>query len=292
MGDLSLHSKYPRRVPDARTPLVVTDLDGTVWDRDIVAHQDTLDAIAELGKRGIPVLAATGGSTFSVRASFAKNSLELPAVLLNGSLGYDYATGVTFHEHSFSPESANHVIDIFLDEGLQPAIYTADHTVHAGATPDTTERHFEEIEGVLTIADLATLTDHQKILVFATLGLAEERVAKAAERIDAIDGISPAYYQDYLFGGWSIMVQPPGISKWNGVQAWMATQDQTFGPVIAIGDGGNDPEMIAAADLGVAILGGDQRTVDAAQLHVAAPDRGGWAQILTILDGATNRLGA
>ena len=40
--------------------LVVTDLDGTLWERPETIPERTLDAIAELERRSIPLLIATG----------------------------------------------------------------------------------------------------------------------------------------------------------------------------------------------------------------------------------------
>ena len=58
--------------------LVVTDLDGTVWDATLHAHADTLAAIAELVERDdIELLVATGRRRNSARRAYKLNDLSL-----------------------------------------------------------------------------------------------------------------------------------------------------------------------------------------------------------------------
>ena len=258
--------------------MVVSDLDGSLWDRNIVVAPETKMALAELARRGVPVLAATGGSTFSVRTGFTKNSIELPAVLLNGSLGFDYRTGETFHQHSFDDRVADAVTAAFHAADLEPAVYTADHRVYAAATPTTQGAHLAEIEGELVLSN----DRGSAALVFATLGIAKHRLQPAAESLAAIDGIVPTFYPDYLYDNWSIMVQPPGVSKWNGVQAYRA-HALTDHRVIAIGDGANDLEMLEAADVGLAVNGSDPTAIAASDFLIGTPEDGGWAEVLDLL---------
>ena len=61
--------------------LVVTDLHGTLWDRDGRVHDLTRAALHELDRRGLPVLAATARRPASARRVMQMNGLTLPAVL-------------------------------------------------------------------------------------------------------------------------------------------------------------------------------------------------------------------
>ena len=72
-----------------RIELVVSDLDGTLWERHDEIHPATMEAIAELERRGLPLLIATGRRLASTRDALARFGLTLPAVLLNGALVVD-----------------------------------------------------------------------------------------------------------------------------------------------------------------------------------------------------------
>jgi len=81
--------------------LVVTDLDGTLWDEDERLHPRTAAAITELDRRGIDLLVATGRRVTSTRDPLARAGLHPPAVVLNGALGLDLATATRFHRQTF-----------------------------------------------------------------------------------------------------------------------------------------------------------------------------------------------
>ena len=69
--------------------LVVTDLDGTLWayGSEGVPHERTLEAWAELDRRGIPVLVATGRRV-TTAVNRSRTTAACPsAVVLNGALG-------------------------------------------------------------------------------------------------------------------------------------------------------------------------------------------------------------
>ena len=81
--------------------LVVTDLDGTLWHTDDHVDPKVLAALAELERRGVPLLVATGRRVASTRAPLARIGQAPPAVVLNGALGVDLADGERFHRAPF-----------------------------------------------------------------------------------------------------------------------------------------------------------------------------------------------
>ena len=71
--------------------LVVTDLDGTFWHTDDHLPDAVLAAVAELERRGVPLLVATGRRLASTRDPLAAVGLAPPAIMLNGAIGIDLA---------------------------------------------------------------------------------------------------------------------------------------------------------------------------------------------------------
>lgn len=86
-----------------RIELVVTDLDGTLWEQEEVLHDRTRAAVLHLiDQRTPPLLIATGRRVASTRDPLAAFGLAPPAVVLNGALGLDLASGERFHRGGFA----------------------------------------------------------------------------------------------------------------------------------------------------------------------------------------------
>ena len=111
----------------ATVDLVVTDLDGTLW----FGHEETHPASRsptwrELERRGIPVLVATGRRVTSTRNPLARLGFAPPAVMLNGAIAIDLATGERFHSHQYTADDASRVLAAFRAVGVEPCVYV-DH---------------------------------------------------------------------------------------------------------------------------------------------------------------------
>ena len=119
--------------------LVVTDLDGTLWERPDATPQANRDAVDELERRGIPLLVATGRRLGSTQRPLAAIGMAPPAVLLNGGLGVNLADGERFHLGGFATDAAQQLLDTFTREGLQPCLYVDDDAapVRIGDAPST-----------------------------------------------------------------------------------------------------------------------------------------------------------
>lgn len=260
--------------------LIVTDLDGSLWDTQIVCHPSTTEAVEELGRREVPILVATGRREASARAGLESNGLSFPAVLLNGALGVDLNDGNRFHEAGFSPEHAIEVIELLASVGISACAYTADGRVRHDGTPTTSPTHQNN-----TFSDHARgLPDHHDVVVgFSMLGMAREVLAPAVDALSGSKLAETIFYEDGLYAGWSLMIQPAGVSKQTGIEAYLAHSGLGSARVIAVGDGSNDLEMLAAADIAVVCAGGHHQALALADVVVPDPDAGGWAQILDLL---------
>src|SRR5690606_7912186 len=106
--------------------LVVTDLDGTLWQTDDHIHPASVTALEELARRGVPLLIATGRRTASTRGPLARIGQAPPAVVLNGALGLDLRSGERFHRSPFPSEQALGALAAFESVGLSPVVYV-DH---------------------------------------------------------------------------------------------------------------------------------------------------------------------
>ena len=266
--------------------LVVTDLDGTLWGADERIHPRTLDALRTLEVRDVPVLVATGRRLRSAAGTLARGTARLDAlVVLDGALGRDLGADRVFHRVAFEPWQAQAVLASFEDAGLSPCVYVDrdDAEVLVGPEPSTHPRHAQTVGRWLCEEDdLAGAAQAEAVLMFSIVGGDEQQLAPVAEAIEPAVATA-AVTRDIIVGGSTLTVRPPGISKWQGVLAWCADQGLDPGRVLAVGDGQNDLELLAAAKVACVVADGCDDALALADHVVAPAAMGGWASICELL---------
>ena len=244
-------------VPDPRrngaVQLVVTDLDGTLSDADERIHPASVRAIRDLEAGGIPVLVATGRRLRMACAVLEAGGLTGPAVVLDGAIGLDLRDGRVFHQVAFPTAAARGVLAAFAAAGLSPCVYVDRPEVDlvVGAHPSTNPGHLARAQPWVAVADLAHVVSAEPVYAFAVVG----RPAPLLEPV--LGAVGPAgsasIVPDLIYGGSTLQVRPPGISKWSAVLAFCAEQGIDPGRVLAVGDGANDLELLEGAAVACAV---------------------------------------
>ncbi|MET0726970.1 MAG: HAD family hydrolase [Acidimicrobiales bacterium] len=264
-----------------RVDLVVTDLDGTLWHTDDDIDPKVLGAAAELGRRGIPLLVATGRRTASTRAPLARFGLTPPAVVLNGALGLDLATDERFHRAPFPRGEASAALAAFTSVGLEPVVYV-DHPrydVFLSADPSTHPEHVRALGDTAHVDDLARVCADEAVLGFSMIGVPHRDGVAAGE---ALGDLAEVHLDRSLehSGYVSMTAAPKGQSKWDGVVAFCDRRGLDATRVLALADGPNDIELLTNAAISLV-----PRVAHPAALHLAdhvipAAADGGWAEVL------------
>jgi hydroxymethylpyrimidine pyrophosphatase-like HAD family hydrolase len=264
--------------------LVVTDLDGTLWGADERVHDRTLSALRTLADRDVPVLVATGRRLSSAVATLGRSGIELPTVVLDGALGREVGPGRTFHRAAFDPADARAVLAGFREVGLSPCVYVdrPNTEVIAAGDASTHPAHLEHVgEWLQRRDDLESVVSDEQILMFAIVAAPEPTLAAVARSVGAHGAV--AVTRDIIYGGATITVRPPGVSKWDGVLAWCADQGLDADRVLAVGDGENDLELLGAARVACVVSDGCEPALALAD-HVLEPAcDGGWSAIVDLV---------
>ena len=260
--------------------LVVTDLDGTLWDRSNVVHPQSAEAVRRLQASGVHVLAASGRRPASIRKVLVANELMLPAVCIDGALGRDLDANVDFFCAGFETSTAVAVLDALLSVGIEPVVDVVapdDRDGVLGASPSTHPDHVRFTQAWTRRADLRRTVAEEQVLGFGLCGQPDHVPLRCAavmpEGVDLIAG------PDGQYGGYAVAIRPPGVNKWSGVEAYCGRHGISLDRVLAVGDGYNDRELLAGAAISCAVAGGDPQLIASADHTIGPPSVGGWAAL-------------
>lgn len=263
--------------------LVVTDLDGTLWDAGERIHSRTLRALHELEARGVPLLVATGRRPRSAAEVLAREGLAPPAVLLDGAVGYQLASRERFHQAAFQRDAAAAVLAAFQACGVSPCLYVdrADADVVVGELPGTRPEHLAAIGQWLAREDLDAVVADEDVLAIGVVGREPDLLQSVAARLDEL--ADAAVVRDLYFGGATLIVRPRGISKWQGVVAWCEQAGLDSGNVLALGDAENDLELLTAARVSCVVSDGCDAALALADHVIEPAAAGGWSAVLDLV---------
>lgn len=265
--------------------LVATDLDGTFWDGSFVPPLSHVAAVGELMKRDVTVLAATSRRPRPVRQRLCDAGLLIPAVLIDGSLGVDFRTEERFHQVSFDADAALGTLLTFRAHGLDPCIYVEhpDFDIVVSESPSTCAEHLARLGPDASTEDLEVTTATTAIYAFSVLGLSRERLSPVLDDLVQTNDASAILYREPVYGQFGLIVNPPGISKWTGVEAYCRLHNIEPQEVMAVGDGLNDIPMLKEAGVAVAVRGGAPEAIAVSRHLIEPPTLSGWTQIFDLL---------
>ncbi len=268
--------------------LVATDLDGTFWGTHLVPPAAHLAAAKELLDAGVTVLAATSRRPRVVRPQLDELGLALPAVLIDGALGVDFRSGERFHQACFDPEVALGTLATFRAHGLDPCLYVEDpeFDIVMSEAPSTCAEHLAYLGSAAAMGDLQATAAAADVYGFSLFGLSRERLGPVAEALALTDASSVILYSEPAYGQFGLIVGPPGVSKWTGVDAYCRQHDIEPEEVLAVGDGLNDITMLRQAGVAVGVRGGAHEVIAVSEHLIDPPVASGWACIVDLVEAS------
>jgi hydroxymethylpyrimidine pyrophosphatase-like HAD family hydrolase len=265
--------------------LLATDLEGTFWGPDFVPPPEHLAAVEELARQDVTVLAATSRRPRLTKQRLADHGLALPAVLMDGAVGIEFRTGERFHEAVFGAEAARETLAAIQAYGLDPCLYVDDPEIDIAmsTSPSTCAPHLEKLGRLAGTRDLAE-TATTMAVAFSVLGLDREVLAPVARELVDAHGATVVLYPEPDYGRFGLIVNPHGVSKWSGIEAYCILHGIEPDEVAAVGDDRNDLQMLRQAGVGIGVRGGCDEIVEMADFLIEPPERGGWHKLVEILE--------
>jgi hydroxymethylpyrimidine pyrophosphatase-like HAD family hydrolase len=203
--------------------------------------------------------------------------------VLNGALALDLATDERFHRQHYDTEVAARVLEAFRAAALDPCVYV-EHTeieIYVGERPSTHPGHLASFGPRAVTAHLDEIVATQPVLGFGVIGHPLGPLMTVVAGIG--DHAETHLSGDSQWGGDTLTVAPPGLSKWAGVLAYCELVGLDPDRVLAIGDGPNDIELLTNATIAVVPESAFSEALALADHLVAPPDQGGWATVLDLV---------
>ena len=105
--------------------LFVTDLDGTLLTKEQRVSAYSCEHLNRLISGGLLFTFATARSAESAKRAVEGLNVNIPVVLYNGGLIYDFASNVTLRAVLFGEEEKRHVLGVLNEHGISPFVYAA-----------------------------------------------------------------------------------------------------------------------------------------------------------------------
>lgn len=246
--------------------LAAVDLDDTLLGPDKKISEANAEAIAELRRRGVRVVLASGRRHENMIRFHRLLDLDGPIVSCNGAFAQDAETGEVLHEHLVPPDLAAEVIAEGTRQNATLNFYHPNGELYVRERTQWTDLYQRRTGSDLVVfGDLAPLSgvSPQKIIWLddgaRVAGLLPEMEARYAGRL-YITVTDPEYLE----------FMAHGVSKAEGVAAIARHYHIDQSEVLAFGDGNNDVPLLEWAGLSVAMSDG-RDSAKAAANHVSPP---------------------
>lgn len=235
--------------------LYITDLDGTLLNRDSVVSPHSIEKINALLQRGMLFTVATARTPATVVPLLQQLNLNIPAILMNGAVLYDIQRRRYIRSNGFTDNSALRYISLLEKRELVPFVYRIAHNklqVFHKPLANDMQREFKRQRENTPYKDFILTTDYQKELLdnpplFLLVIDRFDKLQTAAAEISRTGKCSIFCYRDIIdpeYG--NLEIYPKGVSKAATAQEIITRLNPW--EVVVFGDNLNDLPLFRVAD--------------------------------------------
>ena len=234
--------------------LYVSDLDGTLLNRQKQVTKYTADTINQCVKRGMNFTVATARMPYGCDYRLRDIRINTPGILTNGVFLYDFEADKIIAAEEIPAQSAETVVDIFQKNGLSCFVYTYSpqgisicygHKKLEEQTQYYSDRAIEKCAQVELTENLKGAAGSGKAVYITYTG--EKKLLEPVCRdLDRVEGIAYSFYLNVYNGLYCLEVFSQKASKRN---ALLKLKEMTgCSELVVFGDNLNDISMIGIAD--------------------------------------------
>ena len=234
--------------------LFVTDLDGTLINKNRQVPQYSIEVINKLIDKGINFTVATARTPATAVEILKDLNLKLPVALMNGVLIYDTKELKYIDIKEINKEAVHKALDIFEEYNKNPLVYGIENNhlwVYHKDFEYTYEYNFykeradKELKTFVKVVDYKKSIESCNVINFVAFDKYEKIKAIATE-LKKVEGITVNYYEDVYEDCYFLEAYSNEASKANGIK--YLSKYINYEKVICFGDNLNDIPMFELAD--------------------------------------------
>lgn len=260
--------------------LFVSDLDGTLLNRQSRVSHRSARIITELSRSGALITVATARTPATVEPLLADIVTTPPAIVMTGAALWDRSSQSFIHPHFITPENTATITAACQSHGINPFAYTLHpsgiiHTYYHGH-PTPKEQKFIDERSHLRLKKINIMPRHSDdeppvypdtVLIFALGPI--NRISLLADELNRTGICSVSSYPDIFDQHIAyIEIFAPGVDKASAVRRLKETVGADR--LTVFGDNLNDLPMMAVADTSVAVANALPQVKDAADIVIGS----------------------
>lgn len=229
--------------------LIVTDLDGTLFDTEQTVPKKSIDALNRFKDNGGIFTFATGRDIMFIkrRFPFLIDLINAPAIMSNGALTYDFFTEQPLQSLTFKKDVICDVLtkvnERFPDAPFQVTLLNGFSVVNPD---DYYFKRFEKLEDVVEYSN-KFVVPNKEIAAVNFIDRDLERINKIAEFVESLDDafdFEKVFSESFIYE-----LLPKGATKGNAVN--LLRNEYPGRKIVSAGDWYNDMSVLKSADIPV-----------------------------------------
>ena len=259
---------------------IFIDIDGTLVGYDAKIPASALKALKMAQSRGHKIIIATGRQRAQIYPDLLA-SLDFDGIIASTG-AYVECNGTAVYESVVEGDDLRFITDYFGREGMCYLLMSgdelyADHTFHDVVLPYMREVGYTEelIEGaygnVKTIEDPTSMRGVQKFSYFLSDKTTDVMSRDLDDRFYVVDYSVGKLKTEKYFGEITLA----GVNKGSGILRYLEAAGAALEDTVAIGDSGNDIDMIDLCAVGVAMGNATDKIKNAADFTTTDVDKDG-----------------
>ncbi|MGQ5709264.1 Cof-type HAD-IIB family hydrolase [Lactobacillus sp. PSON] len=277
--------------------LVACDLDGTLFNSNMIVSKENAEAIHKAQKIGIEFLVATGRAPKESKVLLKDANIHTGFINLNGALVYD-KNGNLKIKHAISKDKAHQIINLLHKNNFYFEILTTNnvYSENINARISNIAHLMVDLNPGMTFKQAVAISAANKSIMNMTMIDSFEKLLDTPEeimKIIAFDSRGPAAFVDIkksiekigdlvITSSSSSNIEINNINAQKGIALldYAKLNGIKRAEIAAIGDNLNDESMIRDAGIGVAMGNAIPAIKNLAQLKTKSNNENGVAHIL------------